>query len=547
MIFQRAQCLPRGLIVATALLFFGSAQAQTRERPTGSGPSAVSIAAAPTAAPAASPSAPLSQAPPSSPETSPAVAKPAGPAPANDALAQVEELRKQVAALEALLQRQQLTIAEMQKQIEVVAARAPSTPATTSAANRQVRTGAVDDAPKPVATQAVPAGQQSAAPRTTPLVVGYDSYHLYLRSADGNFFTYLLGFTQLDFRGYSRGTHPPNTFLIRRARLGVEGKVLRYFEFKVEGEFADTSNTILRDAYLRIHRIDQFQVTFGHVKEPFSQEELRGDIIGDFVERSLVNNVVPSRSPGLMVSGILRKGVIEYQLGAFNGKGQLAANTSGTPESAGRLRLAPWRNTDSQWLKGLFIAGAAAYGRSGAGTTSVRGLTESRSITYFAPDAVNGKVARANAELTWLIGPAAIRTEYDQTNQARQGLGPRGTNLPGVIAKGYMGQFTYLLTGENKTDSSPVNPRRSLFGDENGNPGFGAWELKFRYSNLSINDGTAKSNRAETFYFGPNWYLNRFVRYVLDFGVERYRDPLRAPNPGHTGYFVILSRIQVTF
>ncbi|HKP11211.1 MAG TPA: porin, partial [Blastocatellia bacterium] len=285
---------------------------------------------------------------------------------------------------------------------------------------------------------------------------------------------------------------------------------------------------------------------FGQFKEPFSQEELRSDIYQDFVERSLVNNLAPSRSPGLMASGLINKGVFEYQVGTFNGKGLLALNNNNTPESVVRLRFAPWKNHDGFWDKGFAVGGAYAQGR-GFGGTSVRGLTESRSFTYFTPDTVNGKVTRANGELTWTLGPATIRAEYDQTNQARDNLGALGANLPGVVAKGYMAQATYLLTGEPKPDAGPVVPKHNLFGDEASKTGWGAWELKFRFSDLQISDGTAKSNRAQTIYFGPNWYLNRYVKYLLDLGFERFNDPLRSPNPRDRNYFVVLSRVQIAF
>ena len=92
-----------------------------------------------------------------------------------------------------------------------------------------------------------------------------------------------------------------------------------------------------------------------------------------------------------------------------------------------------------------------------------------------------------------------------------------------------------------------VAPRNNLFSDGSGNQGFGAWELKFRYANLQIADGTSKSNRAETFYFGTNWYMNRYVRYVLDLGIERFKDPARTPKLCDNNLFVVLSRIQVAF
>ena len=320
--------------------------------------------------------------------------------------------------------------------------------------------------------------------------------------------------------------------------------MFRYFDFKVEGDFADTAGTLARDVYLRVHRVDPVQLTFGQFREPFSQEELRLDSVQDFVERSLVNNLAPSRSPGVMLSGVLKKGVIEYQVGAFNGKGLLGLNTTGTPEGVVRLRFSPWKNSKDYWTKGLSFGGAYALGRNTG--TSVRGLMESRSFIFFIPDTANGPVTHANGELTWLIGPATFRAEYDQVNQARTGLGPGGNNLPGVVAKSYMGQFTYLLTGEDKPDSGPVVPKRNLFGGEAGG-GRGAWELKLRYSSLQISDGTPKSNRGQSIYFGANWYLNRFVRYVFDYGIELYQDPLRTPRPGDRTFHVVLSRIQVAF
>jgi phosphate-selective porin OprO/OprP len=466
----------------------------------------------------------------------------------------VEQLKTKVDQLQSLVEQQQRLLNEMQKRLDDVDGRTRT--AIAPAAARADASNAVNPSPpapdlRPasVAVNPVPTAS-TAATQTKPEkpVAGWDKDkgHAFLRSSDGAFEALITGYGQFDFRGYQSGDHPPNTFLVRRARLAVEGKLERYFDFKIEGDFADTASTLLRDFYINIHRIDEFQLRFGQYKEPYSQEEIRADIYQDFVERSLVNNLAPSRSPGLMALGSVGKGVFEYQLGSFNGKGLLALNNNGTPESVLRLRFAPWKNTKSFLGKGLFFGGAVAQGRSFGGT-SVRGLTESRSFTYFTPDTVNGKIIRTNGELTWLLGPATIRAEYDQTNQDRENLGVGGRNLPGVVAKGFMAQATYLLTGENKPDAGTLAPRHSLFGDEGGTPGFGAWELKFRYADLQIADGTAKSNRAQTFTFGPNWYLNRYVKYLLDLGVEHFKDPLRTPRPGDKNYFVILSRIQVAF
>ena len=470
----------------------------------------------------------------------------------------VDQLRSEVEQLRIVVERQQqalleltkrLTESEERSQAATLAGSSASTPSQSGAMQPRIVAASLENQPPTSTQSATPGAKQGQAKgeNKPALVAGWDDNHAFLKSADGSFLTYLTGYAQLDFRGYQSGNHPANTFLVRRARLALEGKVARYYDFKIEGDFADTASTLLRDFYVRVHRTDSFQVTGGQFKEPFSQEELRSDAVQDFVERSLVKNLAPSRSPGIMVSGVLGKGTFEYQLGAFNGKGLLASNTTGTPEGVVRLRFAPWKNTKEFWTRGFSFGGAYALGRSSLNGTSVRGQTESRSFTFFSPDTVNGPTTRANGELTWLVGPAAVRLEYDQANQARNRLGPGGIDLPGVVAKGYSGQFTYLLTGENKSELGAVTPKRNLFGDEKGTPGFGAWELKLRYSNLQINDGTVKSNRAGTFYFGANWYLNRFVRYLLDFGIEQYKDPLRTPRPGDNNFFVVLSRVQVAF
>jgi phosphate-selective porin OprO and OprP len=473
---------------------------------------------------------------------------------------EVELLKLKVEQLQSLVEQQQRVLAAMEKRLKEVEEKNPTntngaTPASaTFAPTNEVGRPAKDAAPPSVAvTPSNPAGDARPAtaagqtePTTTKAVAGWDESHAFIQSADGNFTTKIFGGGQFDFRGYESGDHPPNSFHVRRVRLGVEGKIARYFDYRVQADFTDARSTLLRDLFIGIHRTDKFQLRFGHFKAPFGQEELMiyGNL--DFVERSMADNLVPGRSPGMMAFGILNKGTFEYYVGAFNGKGFLAANNNNTPEGVVRLRFVPWKNETDSWLQGLAFGGAYTQGRNEGGT-SVLGQTESRSFTFYTPETINGKVTRANGEFTWTFGPAALRAEYDQVHQERENLGVGDTNLPGVVAKGFTSQFTYLLTGENKAENAPVVPRREVFTSDGGRPGLGAWELKARYTKLQINDGTINSNQAQSLYFGTNWYLNRYVKYMLDFGLERFNDPLRSPKPGDRNYRVLLSRIQLVF
>jgi phosphate-selective porin OprO/OprP len=464
----------------------------------------------------------------------------------------VEQLQAKVEQLQALVEQQQRALAEMQKSLEALTSkRAVLTPASAQApsAGSQTLTPLI----------AIEAAQTNkGAPSSSTELKGHGPVEksggaagsqkssAFFSSQNGQFEASITALGQLDFRGYQSGNHPPNTYALRRARLGVHGKFMESYEYKLEGDFGDTRGTLLRDAFVGINHVPWLRFRAGHFREPFSQERLQSASALDFVERSLLLNLMPDRSPGIMVFGAINKGVFEYQLGSFNGRGILATNDEGTPESAVRLRFYPFKRGGPLWTRGLAFGGAYTQGRTRNGL-SVAGLTESRSSNFFTPDIVNGKIIRANAETSWVAGPAAFRAEYIQTNEEREGLGAGGTALPGVVGKGYMAQMTYLLTGEDKPENGLPTPKRNLFGDGNGASGFGAWELKARYANLQISDGTPKSNRAETIFFGANWYFNRYMRHMIDFGFERFKDPLRSPNLDDKNFFVILSRIQVAF
>jgi phosphate-selective porin OprO/OprP len=462
---------------------------------------------------------------------------------------EIDQLKAKVDMLLELVEKQQRALASLEKRLSEVE-REPSASRNEKAVQNDqtapsvARSAAADGATPANAARHSEGAQEAKSDPS--IVAGWNGSHAFLKSRDGSFETTIGGFGHFDFRGYSSGQHPPNTFLTRRARIALEGTLARYYEFKVEGDFADTSSTLLRDFYLNIHRTDEFQLKFGHFKEPFSQEELRSDPVQDFVERSMVNNLAPSRSPGFMAFGSLKDGVVEYQAGVFNAKGALSPNNNGTPETVARLRFNPFKRTGGVWTKGLIFGGAVAQGRSDNGL-GVTGVTESRSFVFYQPVQVNGKVNRSNGELTWLVGPAALRAEYVQVSHEREGLGLNGGKLPGEVAKGLSAQFTYLLTGESKGDVAPVSPTHDLFSTDAGRAGFGAIELKARFARLQISDGSSRANHAESFYFGANWYMNRFVRYVQDLGLERFGDPFRSPNPINRTFFVVLSRIQVVF
>lgn len=389
--------------------------------------------------------------------------------------------------------------------------------------------------------------KKAASPKAAELLpqAGWDGEHFFIRSSDGRLVLQPIGYLQFDQRSYSGNGAPPATFLLRRGRFGFDGEWGGHYEFTLLADFADRNSALAREFSLNINYRPELQFRFGQFKAPFSQEDsLVSDIYTDFVERSLANNLAPGYTPGFEIHGELLGKAIRYQVGEFNAKGYLNPNTTSTPESIARLRFYPWQNTSNKWLKGFAIGGAVADGRTHNGT-SVSGVMPTGTFTFFQAQPVNGKELRTNSEMTWIKGPFALRMEYDQTNQARLGLGPSNGDLPGVVAKGYSADATFLLTGEDRPENGQPTPHSEFLGKDR--KGRGAWELKFRYSNLQMESGASR-NRADQFSTGVNWYLNSYMRYMFDFNVERIKNPVSSPVPlAPQSFLSILQRIQFRF
>jgi len=425
--------------------------------------------------------------------------------------------------------------------------------------------GAVADGSDPggvlLAQAGTVAGEPKPPPKPEPGLGGWNGDHFYLQTPDGSFAIQPYGYVQTDFRIYSGDGVPPNTFTIRRARLGFQGKLDKYYEFAFLGDFVDTTSALLRDAYVNVRYVPEMQFTVGQFVEPFGQEAASVGVTNiDFVERGLTSMLYPSaagafRSPGVMIHGDIAKGTLSYWLGAFNGKGPLAANTTSEPEVIGRLRIYPFRAVGDSLLQGLAIGGAYGHGRS-------RGLSNEMSFSGFVPDRpfalvpqtlINGPIDRFNLEVTLLLGPAGIRAEYDQLRQFRRALDVGFTDLPRVRGRAFNIGATFLLTGERRPENGQPKATSPLFARD-GSFGIGAWEVKARYSYLDAdapgdpaNGFPNIANSVDELSAGLNWYPTNLVRYALDFNLYRVKDAATVGGAVPQNFLVVLQRVQFKF
>ena len=368
---------------------------------------------------------------------------------------------------------------------------------------------------------------------------GVESSRPFLRSRDDAFRLNIGGRLMTDYHATEdgarllTGAELADRFLVRRARLELDGNIFRWIGFALSGEF--TEGVSLKDAYLDFRLLPGLEVRSGQFKVPFSREELISSRFIDFVERSLVNELAPSRDAGIVLQGSVLDRAVSYAIGVFNGTGEDTADNNSEKEVAGRLVLAPFRPGGNYFLKGLEIAGNFTWGDND-GSTSSQGRTNARTgnrFRFFAPHSTRGERTRWGGDLAWAIGPASVSFEYARQIDERKKVGLGGADLDEVTATAWHVYATFLLTGEDKALGGPITPKRP-FSPIAGRFGPGAWELAVRYAELDFKSdspldffdgnigngitggGTTAENGARALTAGVNWYMNRQTRVMFN-------------------------------
>lgn len=469
----------------------------------------------------------------------------------------VEQLRKEVAA-------QKKTIEELKAMVQQLAADKAAD--RSEAADASAPTPAGDAAHVVDATFTLPSNNaepelasQKAAQTSTSATVptsGWNGEHFFLRSPDGTFTLVPVGYLNTNYTFYQGDGVPPDTFSLRRARFGFLGTYGSKVDYAFLFDTTSTTGAPIRDMYINFRPTPVFQVQGGQFKEPFSQEVGIADTNVEFLERSIVSVLYPSaagtfRAPGITAHGDVNGGVVQYWVGIFNGKGLVANNTTNEPEVVGRLRFAPWKNHKNSLFQGFSIGGSVEHSRSNGlnSELSFSGVLNDSAYTFFPQFRINGGIERYNGEFLWLKSRWALRGEYTQILQKRDGLGsetPGGIgfeNIPGVVGKGAYLYTTYLLTGEKEPENAIPKVKHPVIGPatpgvDNSSTGWGAWQIKARYSWLEGKAGGQNfastfspenvapfSDHTDQISLGVNWYLNYWVLVKLDFNIDQLKNP----------------------
>jgi phosphate-selective porin OprO/OprP len=317
---------------------------------------------------------------------------------------------------------------------------------------------------------------------------------------------------------YNNGT------AFRRARIGLEGTAFKWWNYRIELDFAGNAVNIT-DAYLQYTKIPKTVVTLGQHKAPFGLESNNSDNYNTFLERGMFTNAFGNagaeRRIGLSLA-YAPKETINVAIGAF-----------GDNESISRSTAAPVTNTpDESWgfngratWEPVFDTGKIVHlGVSGYYRTALKSgdvqdairLTDRPNIRVD-----NGNIADtgvipgvesllyAGAEAAGVFGPVTIAGEYGKLWADRPGL-------ENVSFHGYYAYASWFVTGETRPFKGGNFDRVRPF-TEVGKDGLGAFEVALRYDKIDLSESPIRrGNEAQSVTLGVNWYFNPFAKLMFN-------------------------------
>jgi phosphate-selective porin OprO/OprP len=334
-----------------------------------------------------------------------------------------------------------------------------------------------------------------------------------------------------------------DTFLLRRVRPILQGRVARVFEFYVNPDFAGGAVN-LRDMYVDTRFSDAFRIRIGKAKSPFGLERLHSSPGMLFAERALPTSLVPDRDVGVQALGDIAGGVFSYQAALLNGVVDGASqdvDTNTAKDLAGRVVVRPWVRNARHALSGLGVALAGSRGDQPAALPSFR---TAGFQTFFSYSGATGEGTRqrVSPQAFYYRGPFGGFGEYVRSTGAIR----EGTVSADVDHTAWQVAASWVVTGEAATDRG-VRPR-VVFDPAKGQ--WGALQLAVRYNELSVDSAafalglaaSTASGRAQAFAAGANWYLNPYIKWVFNF--ERTSFDGGAPR---TPENAVLFRSQISF
>ena len=385
------------------------------------------------------------------------------------------------------------------------------------------------------------AGQIGALPK-----VGLDNGRLTVASANGDFTFALRSLIQYDIGYFAQGRNGAVPDLssgtnFRRAQIGFTGTAFRDWAYNLTFDFAGNGiekSGYIYNAYLEYDGLKPFAVRIGAYTPPAGLEDQTGSADLLFLERAsavdAARNIAgaPSRQA---VTVFLQEA--DY-FASLSYTGQKVGDSGAFDEQQaliGRIAWLPVNTPDFKWL----IDGDATWLFKPTDllpgtvplTTPLHAVALSGgpelAVDNNGPKTINTGNIDADSVTEFGVETAA---EYDalylQGGWFHYDFARRNPALADPSFSGWYALATWSLTGETHAyDPTTASFRglRPLHGLGSG--GFGAWELKARYSFIDLDYdpliGTAAGGIAggkqNVWTVGANWYPTNGIRFALEY------------------------------
>ena len=381
-------------------------------------------------------------------------------------------------------------------------------------------------------------------------LAGYDG-GFFVASPDGAYRLTFEGLLQVNANLFERGLEERETeIFLRRMRLEFGGEFERRWLFHLEPKFTE-SDVDLEEAWVGADLGERGpRLHAGRMKEPFSLEEMIPLRHVDFVNLSILNQLVPAEQHGLTLIGETADRSLEFGAAAYTGDGDEEFDSD--RGGAVRLVVRPFVSSGAPFLEGLQVGGAATWGRAGQDLSGTEFLTEARVPLFeFEPGSeMDGGRTRLGVEAAWLSGPLAISGEAMTTEQEMEGTGGEED----VRAGGWYAAASWVITGETKTFRG-VTPARPFVPGKEGS-GLGAVQAAARFSELRLDDDfvsagliapTSFADRVRSLDLGLNWYALYEVRLKVHWLRTAYEDSIVFGGEARRSEDAVLLQFQVNF
>jgi phosphate-selective porin OprO/OprP len=141
------------------------------------------------------------------------------------------------------------------------------------------------------------------------------------------------------------GSQDVSQWRIRRMKFWMRGYAYtKDLTYLLQTDLTNSSNNkFIEHAYFNYKLIDEAQLLVGQTKVPFGRQWLNSSGSLQFVDRSAVSDFFrPGYDIGLKLHGKVAKGLVNYELGGYGGKGQGVISSDNDNSFAARVTVDPF-------------------------------------------------------------------------------------------------------------------------------------------------------------------------------------------------------------